>query len=84
MNRSQSFGSSTTSRSLFDRTTESNGDSPAFVAWPMTWNCVPCCPTLATAQYALYAMACQQAVAAIEEIRRRRQMRFAAGVHLWN
>jgi hypothetical protein len=42
------------------------------------------CQNAAQFQHALYLVASEQASAAVQEARRRRQLFFSRGVHLWN
>ena len=58
--------------------------SSSFLILPMSWLVGQGCQTPAGAQNALFLVAYQQATAIVMAARRRRQMLFARGVHLWN
>jgi hypothetical protein len=56
----------------------------AFMVLPIGWTMGHACQTPASAQNALFLFACQHAAMAVMASRRRRQVLFARGVHLWN
>jgi hypothetical protein len=69
---------------VFQKQCDSSETSAPFMVLPMPWNTGMFFQTAVSSQHILYSIASQQAAVVVEEVRRRHQMLFAGGVHLWN
>jgi hypothetical protein len=84
MNSDETGALDTTSWSVLEKQKTSAESPVAFVLLPMPWSIDQFSQATAATQHALYSLACQQAAIVVEEVRRRRQLLFSRGVHLWN